>query len=59
MFICGIQLVVVHTQGQVRGHAAEDEGSEEGQRDDEHVEEAVVALPHAVSYPGAMVVKAL
>lgn len=49
----------MHTQGQVCGHAAEDEGGVKGQRDDEHVEEAIVALSHAVSYPGAMMVKAL
>lgn len=43
----------------MRGHTAEDEGGEEGQRDDEHVEEAIVAFSHAVSYPGAVVVKPL
>lgn len=41
------------------GDAAEDERRQEGQRHDEGVEEAVVALPHAVSHPGAVVVEAL
>lgn len=49
----------IHTQSQVCSHTAEDEGSEKGQRDDKHVEEAIVALSHAVSDPGAMVVKPL
>lgn len=49
----------IHTQSQVRGHTAEDEGGVKGQRDDEHVEEAIVALSHTVSYPGAMVIKPL
>lgn len=41
------------------GDAAEDERRQEGQRHDEGVEEAVVALPHAVSHPGAVMVEAL
>lgn len=49
----------LRTQSQVGGHTAEDEGGEKGKRDDEHVEEAVVALSHAISHPGAMMVKPL
>lgn len=41
------------------GDAAQDERRQEGQRDDEGVEEAVVALSHAVPHPGTVVVEAL
>ena len=41
------------------GNAAEDEGRQEGERHDEGVEEAVVALADAVAHPGAVVVKPL
>lgn len=41
------------------GHAAEDERRQEGERHDEGVEEAVVAFPHAVPYPRAVMVKSL
>ena len=37
----------------------EDEDSEEGEREDEHVEETVVPPPHAVPNPGTVVVKTL
>lgn len=47
------------TQGQVRGHTAEDEGRQEGQRDDEGVEETVVPPANTVSHPGTVMVKAL
>lgn len=43
----------------MRGDAAEDERRQEGQRHDEGVEEAVVALSHAVSHPGTVMVEAL
>lgn len=41
------------------GGAAKDEHRQEGQRHDEGVEEAVVALSHAVSHPGTVMVEAL
>lgn len=47
------------TQRQMRGDAAEDERRQEGERHDEGVEESVVAPPHAVPHPGAVVVEAL
>lgn len=43
----------------MRGDAAEDERRQEGERHDEGVEESVVAPPHAVPHPGAVVVEAL
>lgn len=43
----------------MRGDAAQDERRQEGQRHDEGVEETVVALPHAVPHPGAVMVEAL
>ena len=39
--------------------AGEDEDAEEGQRHEEEVKIAVVPLAHAVTKPGAMVVKTL
>lgn len=41
------------------GHTAEDKRSEEGQRYDEHVKEAIVALSHAVPHPRAVMIKPL
>ena len=41
------------------GHTAEDEGGQKGQGDDEGVEEAIVAFPHTVPHPGAVVIEAL
>lgn len=41
------------------GHAAENKGRMKGQRHDEGVEESVVALPHAVPHPRAVMVEAL
>lgn len=40
-------------------HAAENERRQEGQRHNEGVEEAVVALAHAVAHPRTVVVEAL
>lgn len=40
-------------------NACEDEGRQEGEGEDEGVEVAVVALPHAVAHPGAVVIKPL
>lgn len=43
----------------MRDDEREDEDCEEGQRQDEHVEEAVVPLSHAVPHPGAVMIEAL
>lgn len=43
----------------MRDDEGEDEDGEEGEREDEHVEEAVVPPPHAVPHPGTVVVEAL
>lgn len=40
-------------------HTAKNEGSEEGQWDDEQIKEAIVSLSHAVPYPGTVVIKPL
>lgn len=47
------------TEDDVRDDEGEDEDCEEGQRQDEHVEEAVVPLPDAVAHPGAVVIESL
>ncbi len=39
------------------GHTAEDERRQEGERHDEGVEEAVVAFPHTVAHPRAVMVE--
>lgn len=39
-------------------NAGKDVDAEKGQRDDEHVEEAVVSLAHAVANPRTVVIKA-
>lgn len=43
----------------MRDYTGKDVDTEEGQRDDEHVEEAVVALAHTIANPGTVVVKAI
>lgn len=43
----------------MRDDEGEDEDGEEGERQDEHVEEAVVPPPDAVSHPGTVMVEAL
>lgn len=43
----------------MRDDEGEDEDCEEGQRQDEHVEEAVVPLSNAVPYPGAVMIEPL
>lgn len=43
----------------MRDDEGEDEDGEEGEREDEHVEEAVVPPPYAVAHPGTVVVEAL
>lgn len=50
---------VVLTQGEVGDDTSEDEGCQEGEGEDEGIEVAIVALPHAVAHPGAVMVKAL
>lgn len=52
-------LTAVLTQSEVGDNACEDEGRQEGEGEDEGVEVAVVALPHAVAHPGAVVIKPL
>lgn len=47
------------TQNDVRDDKGEDEDGEEGERQDEHVEEAVVPPSHAVAHPGTVVVETL
>lgn len=46
------------TQNEMRDNAGKDVDAEEGQRDDEHVEEAVVSLAHAVTHPRTVMVEA-
>lgn len=41
------------------GHTAEDECSQKGEWHDEGVEEAVIAFPHTVPHPGAVMIKSL
>lgn len=43
----------------MRGHTAKDKRSEEGERYDEHVKEAIVAFSHAVPHPRAVMIKPL
>lgn len=47
------------TQSEVGDDTSEDEGRQEGEGEDEGVEVAIVALPHTVAYPGAVVIKPL
>lgn len=47
------------TQSEVGDDASEDEGCQEGEGEDEGIEVAIVALPHAVAHPGAVVIKPL
>lgn len=43
----------------MRGHTAEDERRQEGQRHNEGVEETVVAFAHTVPHPRAVMVETL
>lgn len=47
------------TQNDVGDDEGEDKDGEEGQRENEQVEEAVVSLSHAIAYPRAVVVKTI
>lgn len=49
----------VLTQSEVGDDTSKDEGCQEGEGEDEGVEVAIVALPHTVAYPGAVVIKPL
>lgn len=50
---------MVLTQGEMGNDTSKDEGCQEGERQDEGVEEPVVALPDTVAHPGAVVIKPL
>lgn len=50
---------MVLTQSEVGDDASKDEGCQEGEGEDEGIEVAIVALPHAVAHPGAVMIKPL